>query len=54
MPGLVGDGVLAAVDLDLFQRLLDHRLDRLAVDLAVLQELDALLKEQQRATFNLN
>ena len=44
MSGFVGDGIFAPVDLNLFQGLLNHRLDRLAVHFAVFQKLNALLQ----------
>jgi len=41
-PSLVGDGVLALVDVLAGQRRLDHCLDVPTVDLAVVQELETL------------
>lgn len=45
-PCLISDSVLAPVHLDFFQGLFDDSFDVPAVDLAVLEELDALLDDR--------
>jgi hypothetical protein len=43
MPCLIGDCVLPPVELDFFQRLFNHCLHGLAIDLTMFQELNAFL-----------